>query len=77
MGNMGTPLFNSIKINTKTGEISYPKLPGFELDMEQVYLAAARNSLFCNGNMEMALRHAIHGQLAAHQGMMSLRRKGN
>jgi hypothetical protein len=69
----GAPLFDRISVNLKTGEISYPQLPGFELDMERVYSTAQMHAQFCS--MEMAVKHAIHGQLAAYQGAMTLGRR--
>jgi hypothetical protein len=65
-------LFNSIEVNVSSGKIAYPELPGFELDMERVYRSAERFLPFCGGSLEMAVRHAIHEQLSAHKGAMSL-----
>ena len=65
-------LFEQISVNMTTGALSYPALPGFTLDMARVYSAAALHYPFCNGSMEMAVKHAVHGQLAAYQGAMSL-----
>ena len=65
-------LFDSITVNVATGAIAYPRLPGFELDMERVYSTAKLHLPFCHGSLEMAVKHAIHGQLTAHQGMMTL-----
>ena len=65
-------LFDQITVDMNTGSIAYPKLDGFELDMERVYSTAKLHMPFCNGSIEMAVKHAIHGQLAAHQGMQSL-----
>lgn len=73
---MSTPL-DSISVNLETGAISYPELPGFELDKEKLYRSAARFASFCQGNMEMAVKHAIHEQLSAHRGMMGLRAMAN
>lgn len=63
-------LFDLISVNVETGEIAYPSLPGFELDVERVYRSAGRFAAYCNA--EMAVRHAIHEQLAAHQGLRGL-----
>jgi hypothetical protein len=49
-------------------------LPGFELDKERMYRTAEMFVPFCHGDVEMAVRQAIHQQLIAHQGMMSLER---
>jgi hypothetical protein len=70
---MSTNLFNQITVNMQTGAISYPKLPGFELDMERVYRSAARFGQFC-ASTEMAVRHAIHEQVSAHYGALTLTR---
>jgi hypothetical protein len=63
-----TNLFDQITVNMATGSVSYPKLDGFELDMERVYRTAALFAPHC-ASTEMAVRQAIHQQLAAHQGM--------
>ena len=65
--------FDNISVNLETGAVSYPELPGFTLDMERVYRSAARFAPFCQGNMEMAVKHASHEQLSAHRGQLSLR----
>lgn len=65
-------LFEQISVNIKTGAIAYPKLEGFELNVERVYSSAERFLPHCGGSLEMAVRHAIHQQLAAHQGAMQL-----
>ena len=71
---MSTNLFEQISVNMQTGAVSYPQLPGFELDMERVYRSAARFAQFCPSD-EMAVRHAIHEQLSAHYGAMTLATK--
>ena len=71
---MSTNLFEQISVNMQTGAVSYPQLPGFELDMERVYRSAARFAQFCPSD-EMAVRHAIHEQLSAHYGAMTLTSK--
>ena len=71
---MSTNLFEQISVNMQTGAVSYPQLPGFELDMERVYRSAARFAQFCSSD-EMAVRHAIHEQLSAHYGAMTLTSK--
>jgi hypothetical protein len=70
---MSTNLFEQISVNMQTGAICYPQLPGFELDMERVYRSAARFAQFCPST-EMAVRHAVHEQLSAHYGAMTLTR---
>jgi hypothetical protein len=65
-------LFERISVNVATGAISYPQLPGFKLDIERLYSTAQLHLPFCNGSLEMAVRHAIHGQLTAHQGLSQL-----
>jgi hypothetical protein len=65
-------LFEQISVNIQTGAIAYPKLEGFELDMDRVYETAKLHYPHCNGSLEMAVKHAIHGQLAAHQGAARL-----
>jgi hypothetical protein len=64
-------LLEAIKVDMKTGAISYPKVEEFELDAEQVYRTA---QLFMPhaGSAEMAVRLAIHGQIAAHLGARQL-----
>ncbi len=66
-------LFEAIEVNMATGTVTYPKLEGFELDMKRVYRSAARFAPFC-ATMEMAVKQAVHEQLSAHRGMMSLLR---
>ena len=66
-------LFDRVSVNLATGEVSYPQLAGFVLDHEAVYRAAALFAPYCSP--EMAVRHAIHQQLAAYQGAMSLQRR--
>jgi hypothetical protein len=73
---MATKLFDAISVNMTTGELSYPALPGFELDMDRVYRTAKLFSPFCK-TTEQAVRQAIHQQLIAHQGAMGLERMGN
>ena len=58
-------LFEQITVNVETGEYSYPKLEGFDLDVEHVYRSVERFLPHCGGNVEMAVRLAIHEQLAA------------
>lgn len=67
-------LFDQISVNVATGKVSYPELPGFKLDVERLYSSAQTHLPFCNGSLEMAVRHAIHGQLTAHQGLSQLLR---
>jgi len=69
---MGTKLFNAITVNLETGEISYPQLEGFVLDMDAVVRVAKIHLPFA-GSLENAVKHAIHGQLAAFRGAQSLR----
>lgn len=64
-------MFSRITVNMNTGAIAYPKLEGFTLDMDRVYREAAQQGQFCGP--ELAVRHAIHNQLAEHKGMMGLR----
>lgn len=64
-------LFDQIAVDMTTGTLTYPKLPGFTLDMEHVYRSAARFAAHCP-TTELAVRHAVHEQLSAHHGMMSL-----
>lgn len=67
-------LFEQITVDMTTGAISYPKLDGFELDTERVYRTFERFLPYCQGVPSMALKHAIHEQLTAHQGAQSLMR---
>jgi hypothetical protein len=67
-------LFEQISVNVVTGAVSYPQLPGFKLDVERLYSTAQLHLPFCSGSLEMAVRHAIHGQLTAHQGLSQLLR---
>jgi hypothetical protein len=62
-------LFEQISVDLTTGKIAYPSLEGFTLDTEAVYRTCQLHMPFCNGSVEMAVRHAIHQQLLAHQGM--------
>jgi len=61
--------FDDISVNIDTGAISYPQLKGFELDLPRVYRSAERFLPFCKGNLEMAVKHAIHEQLSAYRGV--------
>lgn len=70
MNTKSTPLFEAISVNMETGAISYPNLPGFKLDAEKVYSTARLFAAHCTP--EMAVRHAIHGQLTAYQGACQL-----
>ncbi len=70
--NNAASLFDQISVNVTTGAISYPQLAGFELDVARVYSTAERFLPHCNGSLEMAVRHAIHQQIAAHQGAQQL-----
>lgn len=63
-------MFDDITVNMETGAISYPALPGFELDKDAVARTAALFASHCSP--EMAVRHAIHGQLSAHMGAVGL-----
>jgi hypothetical protein len=65
-------LFDQISVNVTTCAVAYPKLDGFQLDMERVYSSAERFLPHCGGSLELAVRHAIHQQLAAHQGARQL-----
>lgn len=65
--------FDSIKVDLQTGAIEYPSPEGFTLDMEAVYRTARIHAAFCS--MEMAVRHAIHGQIEAFRGAQSLLRR--
>jgi|HubBroStandDraft_5_1064220.scaffolds.fasta_scaffold383402_1 hypothetical protein len=71
---MSTAIFAAIQVDLSTGSITYPKLDGFVLDVERVYSTAERFLRHCGGNLEMAVRQAIHQQLIAHQGMAGIRR---
>lgn len=61
-------MFEQIQVDVASGKISYPQLQGFELDEERVYRTAERFLPHCGGDLSMAVRHAIHQQLLAHQG---------
>ena len=65
-------MFEGITVNIATGAISYPAPKGFTLDVERVYSTAEHFMKHCSP--EMAIRHAIHGQLQAFIGAASLRR---
>jgi hypothetical protein len=67
-----TKLFASITVNVATGSISYPRPEGFTLDMERVYSTAALFLPHCGGNLEMAVRQAIHQQIITYQGMAGI-----
>lgn len=66
-------LFEQITVDMTTGAISYPQLDGFELDKDRVYRTFERFLPYCPGMPAMALKHAIHEQLSAHHGAMTLR----
>lgn len=63
-------IFKAISVNISTGAISYPKVPGFKLDMDRVYRSAERFAAHCSA--EMAVRHATHQQIIAHLGAETL-----
>ena len=65
---MATPMFEAIEVNMATGKMSYPALPGFKLNMAQMYSTFERFLPHC-ATPEMALKQSIHQQLIAHQGM--------
>lgn len=67
-----TTLFAAITVNVSTGAVSYPRIDGFTLDMERVYSTAALFLPHCGGNLEMAVRQAIHQQIIAYQGMAGI-----
>lgn len=73
VGVMATALFNAIEVNLVTGKFSYPKLEGFEINMEKVYSTFELFLPHCGGNVEMALKQAIHQQLIAHKGMAPIK----
>ena len=62
-------LFEQISVDINRGKIAYPELKGFELDRPRMYAEAGRFLSYCGGNLEMAVRHAIHQQLANHLGV--------
>ena len=64
-------LLENISVNLNTGAIGYPELPGFTLDMEKVYRVAGMFAAHCPA--DMAVKQAIHQQLAAHKGLAGLR----
>lgn len=70
---MATALFEAIQVNLETGAVSYPSIEGFELDKERVYSTAKLFMQHCGP--EMAVRHAIHGQIAAYLGAQDLFRR--
>lgn len=63
-------MFDRITVNMETGDIAYPSLPGFVLDKDEVTRTAKLFAAHCSP--EMAVRHAIHGQLSAHVGAAGL-----
>lgn len=65
-------MFEQISVNMQTGEISYPKLEGFVLDKDKLYHTMQTFLTHCSP--ELAIRQAIHQQLAAHRGMSTLRK---
>ena len=65
-------LFEKVTFNVETGVVGYPELPGFSLDMDRVYRTAKLFMPHCQGDVEMAVRQAVHQQLAAHKGAQSL-----
>lgn len=67
---MSANIFEQIAVDMNTGRVTYPKPDGFGLDVEAVYRVARLHSAYCAP--EMAVRHAIHGQLTAYSGMMSI-----
>lgn len=67
-------IFEQITVNIATGAISYPSPKGFELKLEQVYSSAERMLPHCQGNLELAVRHAIHQQIIAFEGAAPIRR---
>jgi hypothetical protein len=67
-------IFNQITVNLETGEISYPKIPGFTLDKERVCSSARRFSAYCS--LETAVRHAIHEQIGAYRGLIEMQAAG-
>lgn len=68
---MAHKLFDQIKVDVETGDFAYPKLPGFKLDRNWLVKAAKRYLRDCD-SVELAFRHALHGQLSAHLGIMAL-----
>jgi hypothetical protein len=66
--------FNDITVNLTTGEISYPSPEGFVLDMDKVYRTAKLFVPHCSD--EMAVKHAIHGQIESFRGMVGIRAMG-
>ena len=67
----GSRAFDAISVNLETGDISYPAIPGFELDMDAVYRSARLFAPFAP-SAEAAVKHAIHEQLSAYRGLRSL-----
>jgi hypothetical protein len=66
-------LFEHIEVDLATGNVTYPELPGFELNEERMVRMTKHFLPFCDGDLVMAMKHAIHGQLTAHYGMMNLK----
>lgn len=64
--------FEDVTVNVTTGEVSYPMVEGFELDKEKALRTAELFLPYCNGDLEMAIRQAIWGQLSAYRGAKSL-----
>jgi len=69
---MKSELFESISVNLETLDVSYPQMEGFELDMAKMYRTAKMFTPFCNGDVVMAVRQAVHGQMVAFMGTKSL-----
>lgn len=65
--------YDQIAVDMDSGVISYPKVPGFKLDLERLYRTAELFAPHCQ-TMEQAVRQAVHGQITAYQGNLSLRR---
>jgi len=68
-----TELFDNITVNLTTGSVAYPKLEGFELDMERVYSTTKLFAPHCGGDFAMAVKHAVHQQLVAFKGTVAMR----
>ena len=71
---MATELFEAVQVNVTTGVVTYPAVEGFKLDMEAVYRVVALFLPHCGGNLELATRHAVYGQLTAFTGAATLRK---
>lgn len=63
-----------ISVDLETGALRYSAPEGFKLDEARMWRATDRNVLFTDGDVRLAIKHAIHEQLSAHRGMASLRR---